>query len=367
MVVEPNNPDEPRSEVSALGGFGARYADDGVAVLWLSERQKRLAHQVVERLRAGAYLTEVVACPVCRMSFSKLISQKDRYGIPMTVRICRDCGLVFTSPRMDQASYAKFYNDEYRPLYGVDGNPYERLYEKQCYRQGPRIAAFLERSGIDLRGKKVFEVGCGAGGILACFRDRYGCVVAGCDFGEEALAVGRRRGGLELRAGDLRSGGTPWPADVIIYSHVMEHILDPVAEGRAAAGFLAPGGVVYIEVPSIKNIRNSYRWDMLRYLQNAHTFHFSLTTLSTLMSAAGLSLVRGTEVVKSVYRPSASAGTAVVSDYAETLRYLRQTERWRPLMCWLSLVYHPKQLAANVLQAAGLMDFVNWKLLGGRR
>jgi SAM-dependent methyltransferase len=366
MVVEPNNPNEPRSEVSALGGFVARYADDGESVLKLSDRQKRLAHQVVEKLHAGAYRTEVVVCPVCRTSFSNLISQKDRYGIPMTVRICRDCGLVFTSPRMDQASYAEFYNDEYRPLYGVDGNPYERLYEKQCYRQGPRIAAFLERSGIDLRGKKVFEVGCGAGGILACLRDRYGCVVAGCDFGEEALAVGRRRGGLELRAGDLRSGGTPWPADVIIYSHVMEHILDPVAEGRAAAGFLAPGGVVYIEVPSIKNIRNSYRWDLLRYLQNAHTFHFSLATLTSLMSAAGFSLVRGTEAVRSVYRPAASPGFTRANDYEDVVRYIRATEWWRPLMYWVSLAYPPKRLAVNALEAAGLFDFVDRRFPGRR-
>jgi 2-polyprenyl-3-methyl-5-hydroxy-6-metoxy-1,4-benzoquinol methylase len=264
---------------------------------------------------------------------------------------------------MDQASYAAFYNDEYRPLYGVDRNPYERLYERQHHRQGPRIAEFLTRSGVDLNGKKVFEVGCGAGGILASLRDRHGCVVAGCDFGEEALAVGRRRGGLDLRPGDLCSGGTPWPADVIIYSHVMEHILDPVAEGRAAAGFLAPGGVIYIEVPSIKNIRNAYRWDLLRYLQNAHTFHFSLATLGNIMSAAGLSLVRGTEEVKSIYEPSAPTGAVVIRDYAETLRYLRETERWRPLMGWLGLAYQPKQLAVNVLQAAGLLDLVDRKLL----
>ncbi len=352
---------------SILGPQGRRYADDGRSVLNLSADQQRLARQVISKLKDGRYITENVTCPVCGAYPSDIVSHKDRYGIPMTVRVCCGCGMLFTSPRMEQASYAAFYNDEYRPLYGGDDRAYDRLYEKQCGRRGPRIAAFLEQSAISLQGKRVFEVGCRAGGILACLRDSHGCIVAGCDYGDEALNVGRERAGLDLFTGSLASVALPWRPDIIIYSHVMEHILDPMAECGVIKDRLAPGGIAYIEVPSVKNIRNAYRWDLLRYLQNAHTFHFSLATLNALMASGGFALVRGTDAVRAVYRATDKPTALQVNEYEDTVRYLRVTEAQRWLRYPLSFVFPPKQALISLLRITGLLDFVERKYFSARR
>ncbi len=308
--------------------LAARYSNDGKAVLDLSPVQREALASHLRGLAAGEFPTESRPCPVCDKVHGETLAEKDRYGIPFAVVICPDCGLIRTNPRMTQEAYASFYNSDYRALYSGQERP-DDAYFRTIRPRAEIIRDFVGRNGLKIGpGSVVIEVGCGAGGILKIFQET-GAHVVGCDLGDEFLAYGRTVGKMDLRRGFLRDLELVGQADLIIYSHVIEHVLDVHEELRTIRRFLKPGGGVYIEVPSVKNLWKPYQGDFLRILQNAHTYHFSLATLTNLLARGGFRLVAGDEATHSLFK--IGEGGSIVNDYPAVMRHLKRAELTRHL------------------------------------
>jgi SAM-dependent methyltransferase len=244
---------------------------------------------------------------------------------------------------MTQAAYDEFYNAEYRKLYVGKESASDDFFRREVA-AGKKIITYLSGAGggdiLKRDSALVVEVGCGAGGILLPFRE-LGCRVLGLDPGEEYLAFGRSKYGLDLRGGTLDAAILPRKADLIIYNHVIEHILDPVEELIRARRCLAAGGAIYLAVPGIKWLHNSYRMDFLRLLQNAHVWHFTLTTLSNLCRKAGLHVTSGEERIRMIVEPG-DASRQLENDFPAVIEYLNGVERERR---------KPGQRAVILLQA----------------
>lgn len=204
----------------------------------------------------------------------------------------------------------------------------------------------------------IHEIGAGPGGILAYFRDR-GHEVEGCDLGVESVEYARERG-LKLKQGSIREVEFDRSPDVVVLSHVVEHFVDPLSERRAVRELVTERTLVYVEVPGIMTLRRSYRQDFKRMLQNAHTFYFTLTSLTNLMERAGFSFVTGTEHVRSIWTPSTSGSGTVVSDFDEVTRFLDRMETYRHLPTTSDLVWTiDHEIAPRVrpiLRRAGVFD-----------
>jgi 2-polyprenyl-3-methyl-5-hydroxy-6-metoxy-1,4-benzoquinol methylase len=268
--------------------------------------------------------------------------------------------LIYANPRMTQASFTQFYDCEYRQLYHGKEHPIADLYKKNI-RRGQRISAFLRDASVNLEGRRVLEVGCGAGGILSHFRDEFHCEVKGCDFGSQGVEYGVSHHGLDLEVGTLASMTLPWKPDIIIYSHVLEHVLSLRDECMRIREVLSDDGTVYIEVPSVKGIRQNYDWDFLELLQNAHTFHFTLTTLTNLMCQCGFELLCGNEFTQSAFKksPLLPQDCTLVSDYECTMRFLKSTERNRAFgQIFNRLRRLPRRLAVSCIDRLGLTHTV---------
>ena len=110
---------------------------------------------------------------------------------------------------------------------------------------------------------------------------------------------------------DLALDFTP---DLVIYSHVMEHILHPLDEMKSIANVSGTETLVYIEVPGLKNIHKGYSMDVMKYYQNAHSYHFTLGSLRYLMESAGFGLVSGTEYVRSIFRLKSAGAIGLKGD-----------------------------------------------------
>ncbi|NND66707.1 MAG: class I SAM-dependent methyltransferase [Halioglobus sp.] len=328
-----------------------RYKNDGQVVLVLNEVQKRARRDVMDKIDSGAYAFEQCACGVCGGDAFDVVAEKDRYGIPLSAAVCTACGLVQTNPRMDQRSYNEFYDSEYRRLYVGTEGPTRDFFTRQM-NQGQLIAQFFAREHpVDWQDLKVLEVGCGAGGILKHLRDQ-GAQVRGCDLGSEYLAYGRDEYGLNLTHGPLSSLPEDDKFDVIIYSHVFEHVLTPYEELDEVALRLKPEGLLYLEIPGIHNIRSEYRSDFLRLLQHAHIFHFTLTTLNNMVARKGFRMVAGTEYVRSIYRQREGAVPEPVNDYPDVMRRLKRYERSRPIGRFLP-AYLVRVAKLNLRRLAG--------------
>lgn len=308
-----------------------RYKYGGDSILRLTSSQKAAKASVEKKVDSGEYTFESVDCISCGGNHLARLAERDRYGLKYHVKICENCGLTFTSPRMSQESYKSFYENEYRHLYN-DGTKNLNTFFFNQYRKTTHIASFLSQNGVRPDGLSILEVGCGAGGILQYFKDR-GAKVTGLDLNDHYLEYGRSKG-LNLQHGFITDLGTEEKYDMVIYNHVMEHILDPVEELRAVADRLVPAGLIYIEVPGIKALK-SYHYDFLRYLQNAHVFHFSSNTLINILEQAGFEVISANDSVRVIARwksgnpENAGKRDVTESDYDSCLRYLKSAEKKR--------------------------------------
>ncbi len=335
--------------------LGKRYEYDGKPIKHLNSLQIEMKRQVERKIENNIYQFEVIPCCICGSAEFKPLAGKDRYGLYMPVVICERCGLIQTNPRMNQESYNEFYNHEYRKLYTGMETPTDVFFQVQ-YRKGQEIFNYLQDVQVlpkPVTGLFVFEVGCGAGGILQYFRER-GCRVKGVDLGEEYLEFGQTKYGLELSVGTIADAQLDEPPDLIIYSHVLEHILTPNEELAQVYRQLSDAGMLYIELPGLKNIIRSGGMDFLRILQNAHTYHFTLTTLENLLRANGFQLVVGDETIKTVFNKSNNYEIETINDYDAVLRYLNKAEILRKLL--VVPFYTLKSIIVRVLIIFGLYE-----------
>ena len=176
-------------------------------------------------------------------------------------------------------------------------------------------------------GELVVEIGCGAGGILKTFAEK-GYQVKGVDLDKNYLNYGKEFHGLALEYGNIEELKLSRHPKVIIYSHVLEHILDLQDQLKKINDLSNEETLIYIEVPGIKNIHKQYKSDLLLYLQNSHVYHFSLNTLVNLFQLNGFRLKHGDEFVRSVFCKS-NTSELMYDEYNNIRKYLERIARYR--------------------------------------
>jgi 2-polyprenyl-3-methyl-5-hydroxy-6-metoxy-1,4-benzoquinol methylase len=308
-----------------------RFSYDTKALLSLNPIQEKVRDQIAEKIRNGYYSQESVPCAVCEKRDFETLSERDRFGLPISVVICQNCGLIQTNPHLTQEAFNEFYRTEHVKLIFGRERANADLFLDEYY-HGQKIfrilKAHLAREVAELY---VVEIGCGAGGIIAYFRDQ-GCDILGVDLDADCIAYGREHHHLNLQVGSLRDIRFERQPDVIIMSHVLEHLLHPMEELSFIRSILAPQGLIYVEVPGVKNLTFKHDdMNFLHLLQVAHIHHFSLTTLSNLMGKAGFRILKGNERIASVFQ-AGDMMTTYRNAYQEQLVYLRKLEIMRRYM-----------------------------------
>ena len=136
----------------------------------LNETQKKYLKVFTDKCNAGYYEQEAYACECGNGENFEVLSEKDRYGLPVRTVICPCCGLVMTNPRMTGKSYDKFYESEYPIIYRAIKSPDDEYLEKRI-EYGRKLVDFIEKK-VHLHGKEVLEVGCAGGGIVKAFEEK---------------------------------------------------------------------------------------------------------------------------------------------------------------------------------------------------
>jgi len=245
----------------------------------------------------------------------------------MSVVICRNCGLIQTNPHMNQKSYNEFYDKEYRGLYMGKTFANNDFFERQVFHGNAIYDLIKKVVKKPFKNKFVVEIGTGSGGILQVFKNKKNKIL-GVDLGSKFINFGRNKG-LNLKIGTINElKKIKEKPDLVIYSQVLEHILNPIEELKELRKYLKPSSLVYIEVPGIKNLTESYNQDFLKYLQNAHIYHFTLRTLNNVSKKAGFKLVYGNEGINSIWKVG-DIENNFNNDYDNTIKFLKKLERLR--------------------------------------
>ena len=213
-----------------------------------------------------------------------------------TLAVCRHCGFVQAVSRPPFDVLADYYVQDYRQgcictgggdVADISEYPKDNLY---YYNRGQSIAELLH-DYVRKEAPRILDVGAGYGHILYALGQQFpDSERVAIEYSEicvpflESLKIQVHTRPVEEALADNRK-----PFDLVVLSHVLEHLLDPVPVLKLIREHLAPGGVLYIEVPNIPSS------SLLKYpdhvwaprFDEPHITFFSQETLRKMLKATG--------------------------------------------------------------------------------
>ena len=236
------------------------------------------------------------ACPICGGRTCDLL-RRQRFVLPeghpladgYDVVCCRRCGLVYADTTVSQADYDRFYREhskyeDRQTSTGGGGAPWdlERL---------RATAACLADFSSD-RQSRILDIGCANGGLLGQLAAMGFTNLMGFDPSPACVAHTQAIAGVQAAVGSLAHV----PAgcgefDLVILSHVLEHVQDLAGAAAAVARLVAPQGAVYLEVPDATRYADAVPAPFQDF-NTEHINHFSPAALANLMRRVGMAPVR---------------------------------------------------------------------------
>ena len=107
------------------------------------------------------------------------------------------------------------------------------------------VAAFLDEHRISIEGKRVLDIGCGEGGVLAGLAERYHFYGFGLDYDEEMVCRQHNIPNCIIAQGDFYTHSFSEKYDFVLIRDVLEHCGDPLKMLEKAAHLLTAKGYIY--------------------------------------------------------------------------------------------------------------------------
>ena len=152
-------------------------------------------------------------------------------------------------------------------------------------------AAFIA-SAVGDRERRILDVGCANGGLLAELSALGFSALYGVDPSPACVAAVNAQPHISASAGTLfELPAVAAMADCVILSHVLEHVRDLRGALDRVRSVLSPGGMVYVEVPDATR----YAEFLLAPFQDfnvEHINHFSPVSLANALGRAGFAVDR---------------------------------------------------------------------------
>ncbi|WP_201766016.1 class I SAM-dependent methyltransferase [Cesiribacter andamanensis] len=225
-----------------------------------------------------------------RMNKSQGLNPKANSGITTSVLQCTNCKLIYSNPQPIPFDIQDHY-----------GVPPEAYWKEEYFTHHPEYfaseIAIAKRLLPEQQGLKALDIGAGLGKCMLSLQNA-GFDVWGLEpsipFREKAIDK------MGIRAERLSQGmmeELDYPAsffDFITFGAVLEHLYQPAASIERALGWLKPGGIIQIEVPSSEHFMPSllnfyYRLKGTNYVTNLspmhepfHLYEFSLRSFQEL-------------------------------------------------------------------------------------
>lgn len=212
------------------------------------------------------------ACPVClSREFEELYSYKLVYRDQQSVCACNECGMIYASTSAINIDYNNSIYERPGAL-GSGESPYDK--------ERLRATVELLKQHVPVNAR-VLDIGCAQGGMLDALKEAGFLDVCGID--PSGICVGACRAkGHNVLLGNAQNIPLNQQFDLIILSHVMEHLENPRQVLQILKDHLTPNGEIYIEVPDADN----YTLPFFDF-NSEHVNHFAEDTLDELIYKTG--------------------------------------------------------------------------------
>lgn len=297
---------------------------------------------------------EHVQCNLCGADdYEVLLQGKDRrHGLAGTFPVvrCRQCGMVYVTPRLDGQSLLSYYPDTYAPFARGKGLMVY-LTGLLRRREAAKIKQWLPEKG------RILEVGCASGDLLIHLRNA-GLEATGVEIHPYAASVARNLHGLRVHTSTVASAPiAEGSLDAVVMRSVIEHVPSPKDDLQKIARLLKPGGYLFIRADNFASFSRHifgefwHGLDLPRHLQL-----FSPTTLTKLLQEVGFS-------VKQIRY------SVVTNDWIASIRYLVEEKFGKRSIFKLIALHNPFFIALflpltiseKLLKKSSRMDIIATK------
>ena len=203
------------------------------------------------------------------------------YGRHFTIVQCKNCGLVYTNPRLDGRQIINSYEAVEDPLYIEERDGRVLTFERHLKP--------LEK--LHAPPGKLLDVGAYTG-VFVEIAAQHGWDAWGLEPGHWAVEQARLHG-LNMIEGTLaRSGLEDQSFDVVTLWDVIEHLTDPFGEIQQTYRVLKSGGLLVIHTMDIESVFARVMRSRWPWLMEMHVYFFSHRTLTAMLEKAGFKVIR---------------------------------------------------------------------------
>lgn len=234
-------------------------------------------------------------CPICQEENGEIIHTQNFVlpeGHPLSngydILCCDRCGFVYADTTVSQKDYDIFYTklskyEDKKTATGGGESPYDAA---RLQKTAECIAEFLPDKSV-----RILDIGCANGGLLGYLKKLGYNNLCGLDPSPICAETTKQKYDIETYTGSMFELPDSFGVfDVIILSHVLEHIQDVSSALTNLKDILDKNGILYAEVPDAKRYLNFYV-SPFHYFDTEHINHFSLKFLEKLLMLANFTII----------------------------------------------------------------------------
>jgi SAM-dependent methyltransferase len=233
------------------------------------------------------------ACPICQTAVVDVL-HSERFVLPeghplpdrYDVVCCDGCGFVYADSPATQADYDRYYAlfSKYEDNQTTTGAGETPTDARRLAQTADAIAEALPD-----RSAAILDVGCANGGLLNALKRRDYTCLHGVDPSPACAANTTQQYGIPASVGSLyQLGDGLGRFDLVLLSHVLEHLRDLAPAIAAVASRVCDGGLLYVEVPDAARYAD-FLVAPFQDFNTEHINHFSPRVLDNLLARFGLS------------------------------------------------------------------------------
>lgn len=271
-------------------GVVRAYLDGGVREVFRRSMRKLMPHPPGEKTGA-IWLTDLqpVSCEVCGAEDTCVVVPDD----PVSIVRCNSCGLIYYNLRPTDEALREYYSAEADGTYTLNLHKWQHEVNSQMTQLWIEDFNVLEEwsSSLPSMPPRFLDVGCATGFQLLSAK-RKGWEPVGIEPSELIAAWVKEQYGLDVVQGTFEEAAVATlpkeSFDLILMSHILEHMPHPSRAVHAAFSLLKRGGLIAIYVPNGDGIqaRNDFKkWEWKGFPD--HLYFFTHPVLARLLTECG--------------------------------------------------------------------------------